>query len=334
MPTLNDVAKLAGVAPITVSRVINNSGYASQATREKVEAAIDEMGYVPNDLARRLRSKRTNTLALVMTDITNPFFTMIARGVEDAASQEGYTVIFCNTDESESEEEKYANIVAQKQVDGVILVPARSNAKTVEFFQSKEIPVVVLDRRIPDVDVDVVRCDSHQGAYQLTRLLIELGHKQIVMITGPEGVSTADDRVSGYQQALAEAGLSDEEHIYYGSYTQAGGYDLATQVMAFDNTPTAIFGANNFISIGVLKALNDLNLQVPEDIAVVGFDDLPNSLIVEPILTVAAQPAYEMGLKSTQVLLERISGQDQEEPQELILPIEIIVRQTSGHKLN
>jgi LacI family transcriptional regulator len=330
MPTLNDVAKLAGVAPITVSRVINDRGYISQATRAKVETAIAELGYVPNVLARGLRSKRTHTLALVMTDITNPFFTMMARGVEDAASQDGYTVIFCNTDEAEAEEEKYANILAQKQVDGILLVPARSNSKTVEFFQANEIPVVVIDRRIPGFDVDSVRCDSRQGAYDLTRLLVELGHQRIAMITGPEGVSTSDDRVTGYRQALNEAGLSDYEKIFYGSYTQAGGYDLAIQAMQQVPAPSALFGANNFISIGILKALRALDLRVPEDIAVVSFDDLPDSLVIDPILTVAAQPAYEMGQKATQLLLERISGEVAQEHQEVILPIEIIVRKTSG----
>ena len=143
MPNINDVARRAGVAPITVSRVINNSGYASTATRERVEAAIAELGYVPNTLARGLRSKRTNTIALVVTDITNPFFTMIARGVEDVASASGYTVIFCNTDESESKEEKYTEILAQKQVDGVLLIPACSNSDSVKYLQSKCIPVVL-----------------------------------------------------------------------------------------------------------------------------------------------------------------------------------------------
>jgi len=334
MPTLNDVAKLAGVAPITVSRVINNSGYISQATREKVEAAIAELGYVPNVLARGLRSKRTNTLALVMTDITNPFFTLIARGVEDAASEAGYTVIFCNTDEAESEEEKYANILAQKQVDGVLLVPARSNSKSVTFFQSNDIPVVLLDRRVPGVDVDVVHCDSVQGSCDLVKLLIDLGHTRIIAISGPEGVSTADDRVAGYRQAMEDAGLPENCQVFNGNFTQDSGYDLTRQAMEQSITPTAIFGANNFISIGILKALRDFDMRVPEDVAVVGFDDLPTSLIVDPYLTVAAQPAYEMGQKATELLIDRISGRAPSDPQQVALPIEIIVRQSTGSKLS
>lgn len=330
MPTLNDVAKLAGVAPITVSRVINNSGYASEATREKVAAAIAELGYVPNVLARGLRSKRTNTLALVMTDITNPFFTKIARGVEDTASKFGYTVIFCNTDEAEAEEQKYANILAQKQVDGVLLVPACSNSKSVEFFQTNQIPVVLLDRVVPGVDADIVHCDSVQGAYELTKLLIDLGHKRIAMISGPVGVSTSDDRVAGYHQAMADAGFREYATICFGLFTQETGYQLGKQVMDQNPRPTAIFGGNNFISIGILKALRDLNLRVPDDAAVVGFDDLPTSLVVDPFLTVVAQPAYDMGREATGLLLDRITGNAPSEWQDLTLPTEIIVRQSSG----
>src|ERR1700690_1868783 len=154
MPTVHDVAKRARVAPITVSRVINNSGYISESTRKRVEAAIKEIGYVPNTLARGLRSKRTNTLALVVTDITNPYFTLMARGVEDVAGESNYTVIYCNTDESETKEEKYANILAQKQVDGVLLVPAWGNAKIIKFLESNGVMVVVLDRCVPKVETD------------------------------------------------------------------------------------------------------------------------------------------------------------------------------------
>jgi LacI family transcriptional regulator len=330
MPTIQDVAKLAGVAPITVSRVINNSGYASEETRARVEAAITSLGYIPNTLARGLRSKRTHTLALVMTDITNPFFTMIARGVEDKASLFGYTVIYCNTDESEAKEEKYINILLQKQVDGILLVPACSNSASVKFLQSNDIPVVLIDRKIPDTQADLVRADSEGGAYHLTRHLIELGHKRIATITGPREVSTASDRVSGYHRAMVEAGLEALESVHYGSFTQASGYELTRQALALTPRPTAIFGANNFISIGVLKALRDAGLGVPEDIAVVGFDDLPVSMVVDPILTVASQPAYEMGSQATELLLKRISNELPESHQEVILPTELIMRRSSA----
>src|SRR5512134_4186740 len=193
MPTVLDVAKRAGVDPITVSRVINNSGYISQATRERVEAAVRELGYVPNTLARGLRSKRTKTLALVVTDITNPYFTLMARGVEDVAGASNYSVVYCNTDESEAKEEKYANLLAQRQVDGVLLVPSSGNVTTIKFLLSNDITVLALDRRVSGVEIDSVRSDSEDGAYRLIKLLIGLGHEQIAMITGPQGVSTSID---------------------------------------------------------------------------------------------------------------------------------------------
>jgi LacI family transcriptional regulator len=172
MPTIHDVAKRAGRL-ITVSRVINNSGHIS-SRNERVQKAIVELGYIPNTLARSLRSRRTNTVALMVTDITNPFFTTLARGVEDAANEAGYTVIFCNTDESAVKEDKYLNVLLQKQVDGLLLVPTQSRVNTIQQIQKHGTPVVVLDRRIPAVDVDTVRCDSVDGAYQLTRYLVSL----------------------------------------------------------------------------------------------------------------------------------------------------------------
>jgi LacI family transcriptional regulator len=330
MPNLLDIAKRAGVAPITVSRVINNSGYVSQSTRERVEAVVKELGYVPNTIARGLRSKRTHTLALVVTDIANPYFTSMARGVEDVAGASNYTVIYCNTDESEAKEEKYANMLAQRQVDGVLLVPSCGNVKTIQFLKSNEIDVVVLDRRISGEDADIVYSDSKNGASRLTKLLIGLGHKRIAIIAGSRGVSTSEDRVIGYQQALAEAGLSSNELIYYGAFNEHSGYQLANQAMMQTPKPTAIFGGNNFVAMGAIKAIHNLNLDVPGDVSVVGFDDLPEFMFMKPFLTVARQPAYEMGRLAAELLLKRITGEMIEEHREFVLPVEIVVRESSG----
>ena len=334
MPNLLDIAKRAGVAPITVSRVINNSGYVSQSTRERVEAAVKELGYVPNTIARGLRSKRTHTLALVVTDITNPYFTSMARGVEDVAGASNYTVIYCNTDESETKEEKYANMLAQRQVDGVLLVPSCGNVKTIQFLKSNDINVVVLDRRVSGEDADIVYSDSKKGASRLTKLLIGLGHKRIAIIAGSRGVSTSEDRVLGYQQALSEAGLRSNELIYYGAFNEHSGYQLANQVMMQTPRPTAIFGGNNFVAMGAIKAIHDLNLDVPEDVSVVGFDDLPEFMFMKPFLTVARQPAYETGRLAAEILLKRITGEMLEEHREFILPVEIVVRESSGPNKN
>jgi LacI family transcriptional regulator len=330
MATIRDVAQRAGVSTMTVSRVLNNSGYVSQDARARVEAAITDLGYVPNTIGLSLRFKQTKTLALVLTDITNPFFTTVARGVEDAASDRGYTVIVCNTDESESEQARYLNILLQKRTDGVILVPACSAPEPVEWLRSRGMPVVVLDRRVPGAQVDIVRCDSEEGGYRLTKLLLELGHRRIAMLTGPLQVSTAQERANGYKAALYEAGIQpDESLIMSGHFTIDGGGELLRRAIALDPRPTAAFAANNFIAIGAYRALREAGLRVPEDMALVSFDDLPEQMVLDPILTVAAQPAYEMGKRSTELLFARLADPEAD-PQEIVLPTEIIVRRSSG----
>jgi LacI family transcriptional regulator len=333
MPTIHDVAKRAGVAPITVSRVINKSGYASAETRRRVEEAAAELGYIPNRMASGLRTKRSNTIALVLTDITNPFFTTVARGVEDTANSAGYTVTYCNTDEDSEKEKRYLDLLIQQQVDGILLVPAHGTADMVEYVQKHDTPVVVLDRRLAETKTDVVRCDSEGGAYKLIRLLLELGHSRIALLGGPEGASTADDRKAGYHRAMAEAGLDTANLELCGSFTQGSGYEMAKKAAAKVPRPTALFAANNFIAIGALKGLLDSNLSVPEDMALVGFDDLPPALVTFPFLTVAAQPAYKMAQKGAELLLNRMGGEEQEGYQEIVLPTELIVRQSSGEAL-
>jgi LacI family transcriptional regulator len=331
MPTIQDVAKRAGVGAITVSRVINNSGYFSQETRDKVEKAISELGYVPNTLARSLRSKKTNTLALILTDITNPFFTTLARGVEDKASEMGYTIIFCNTDESDRKESTYVNILLQKQVDGFLLVPAESKPHIIELIQQRGAPLVVIDRQVPGADVDLVRCDSEEGACQLTHFLISLGHRHIAILSGRQGISTADDRVSGYRRAMDESGLQvNADYCVRGEFTQDSGYQMAQRAIGLRPRPTALVAANNFITIGAMKALQEAHLRVPEDIALVGFDDLPPAMVTFPFFTVASQPAYEMGQLATELLLKRLKNREVKRHEEIILPTQIIVRQSSG----
>jgi LacI family transcriptional regulator len=331
MVDIIDVAKRAGVAPITVSRCINNSGYCSAETRLRVEAAIDELGFVPNRLASGLRSKRTNTLALVLTDITNPFFTTIARGVEDLASQAGYTVIFCNTDESVTKEKMYLQMLLEKRVDGLLLVPAQSGSDSVALFRKHGTPLVILDRRVPNLKADMVRCDSEGGAYQLTSLLLSLGHREIAILNGPQGVSTAEDRLAGYRRALTQAGIPvDQSREFYGAFNQRSGAEMTRAAFSGAVKPTAIFAANNFIAFGALRTLRELSFQVPEDIALVGFDDLPPALVTFPFLTVAAQPAYEMGRKAMEILLNKLGPAASNQYQEVVLPAEIIIRGSSG----
>ncbi|HBX70760.1 MAG TPA: LacI family transcriptional regulator [Chloroflexi bacterium] len=334
MPTIRDVAKLAGVAPITVSRVINDTSYVSQETRGRVESAIEELGYVPNMLGPSLRFQQTLTLAVVITDITNPFWTTVTRGVEDIAQANGYSTILCNTDESDEKQDQYLHMLLRRRIDGILLVPACSDAKPIELIRKQAIPVVVLDRRIPDVDVDIVRADSEAGAYQLTQHLISLGHRNIMMLAGPKSVSTSVDRVDGYQNALREANLPENtSHVVWGNYSQEAGYQMTQEVLTLTPRPTAIFAANNFVAVGVMQALQEQGIRVPQDIALVAFDDLPSTFTITPFFTVARQPAREMGQRATQLLLERIKGASDVPCQHVILPTQVIIRASSGERI-
>ena len=337
MSTISDVAQRAGVSAMTVSRVVNNSGYSSREARARVEAAITELGYVPNALARQLRSKRTKTLALVVSDISNPFFTTIARGVEDVAVRHGFSVMFCNTDESEKVEARYLLMLIERQVDGVLLVPARSSGTSFQLLQAHHMPVVVLDRRVAARNVDSVLCDSEEGAHALTRHLVDLGHRRIAVLTGRRDVSTSVDRVAGCRRALEEAGLAlDDRLVHYGGFNfgglnQADGHRMAEEVLAAEGErPTAIFAANNFIAFGAIRALREAGVRVPEDMSVVAFDDLPEGWVAEPFLTVAAQPASEIGRRAAAMLLDRISGDLDASGESIVLPVELIIRRSSG----
>jgi LacI family transcriptional regulator len=337
MSTISDVAKRAGVSAMTVSRVVNGTGYTSSETRARVESAIEELGYVPNALARQLRSKRTKTIALVVSDISNPFFTTIARGVEDYAVGHGFSVMYCNTDESEVEEEQYLLMLIERQVDGVLLVPARSSGDSFRLLQTHRMPVVVLDRRIAASGVDSVRCDSEAGAYALTKHLVDLGHRRVAVLTGRRNVSTSVDRVAGCRRALEEAGLDlPDELVHWGGFNlgklnQADGHRMTVEVLAAEGErPTAIFCANNFIGFGAIRALREAGLHVPDDMSIVAFDDLPEEWISEPFLTVAAQPAYEIGQRGAKLLLDHVTGSHEPTGESVILPFELIIRRSSG----
>ncbi len=334
MPTIREVAKQAGVAPITVSRVLNRSGYVSQDVRERVERAAAELHYIPNMLGSSLRSKKTHILALLLDDVTNPFWTTVARGAEDAANESGYYVVLCNTDESQIKESQYVNVMLKKRVDGFLLVPVGIGRETIQSIRAQKVPLVIIDRRVAGEAIDIVRSDSEGGAYQLTRHLIEQGHRRIAIISGPENVSTAQDRVAGYRRALLEANLPlDETRIYWGKFVQSHGYEATQAILQLSPRPTALLTSNNFIAVGAMHALRGFGIQVPQSMAIVTFDDFPAGFTIDPFLTTAAQSAYQMGYRATELLLARILGPATNSIQEIVLPVEILIRQSSSYVL-
>jgi LacI family transcriptional regulator len=328
MPTVLDVAKRAGVSPMTVSRVVNGSGPVSPRLRARVEKALKETGYVPNTVARNLRTKRTDTLGLVMPDITNPFFTHVVRGMEAAARDAGRYLLLTNTDQRPDEEQRMVSMLLQRQVDGLLAIPAGGCAETARMCREAGVPLVIVDRRPEVSGIDVVRADAEGGAYQLGRLLTSLGHRHMAVLTGPEYVPTAVDRAAGFARALAEAGLPSPV-VVHGDFSLEAGHDMTRQLMQEDPRPTAIFAANNFLAIGTQHALEELGLRIPDDVALVGLDDLPTEMVTFPFLTVAAQPAEEIGRQAVELLLRRIR-EPEGEPEEILLPTELTIRRSSG----
>jgi LacI family transcriptional regulator len=331
MTTLSDVARRAGVSTMTVSRVVNGSSRVSPTTSARVKDAIAELGYLPNGPARQLRSRRTNMLALVVTDIRNPFFTTVASGVEDTARAKGYVVMFCSTYESEAVEAEYIRALIERRVDGVLLVPASGASGSVRQLMDRGIPTVLVDRAVPDVAVDEVRGASRTGAQAAVRHLIELGHRRIAMLTGPRDVSTASDRVAGYEDALREV-CPDAEcgPIRYGQFSEDSGYAMTREVLDLTPRPTAIFAGNNFIAFGAMRAVREAGLRIPEDVSLLVFDDLPTGWTQSPYLTAIAQPAYEIGRQAATLLLSRLAGELPEEPCHIVLPTEMVIRRSTA----
>jgi len=343
--TIQDVAARAGVSAMTVSRVLNHPTRVATATRQRVEQAIRELGFVPNALARQLLRGRTHTLALLVSDIGNPFFTQIARGVEDVAQRNGYTVIFGNSDESVEKERQYLHALLGRRIDGLLIAPAGNGSRPMlDLLVQRGTPFVLLDRAIDGVPSDVVIGDSIGGARKLTEHLISLGHRRIALVSGDPEVPTARDRRRGYIGALREHGIEPRpELIIDGVYRRDSGTRAAWHLLALpdDQRPTAIFAANNFLAVGVIEALRTAQVVIPRDIAVVCFDDIEMAAALDPFLTVMAQPARTFGTIGAQFLLERLepsSGADGSRstpaPRRVVLPPELIVRVSCGAQLD
>jgi LacI family transcriptional regulator len=328
MPTIRQVADRAGVSPTTVSHVINHTRFVSEDVRLRVQAAMHEMGYWPNAVARSLRRGETHTLGLMLPDSANSFFAEIARIIEAAAFDAGYSVILCNTEGDCGKEQFYLDVVVKKQVDGVILVATGGCMETLPAL-SQRVPVVVVDRDLPDLALDAVLADNRQGGYVAVSHLLELGHRRIGCITGPSHLTPSAERVVGYQEALACAGLpADPDLLVRGDFHPESGRLGAHTLFGLAEPPTAIFTCNDLMAIGVLRAAAETGRPVPQALAVVGFDDIELASYTLPQLTTIIQPKVEMGRRAVQLLTERIADKDRP-PRREVLATTLVVRESS-----
>jgi LacI family transcriptional regulator len=311
MPTIRDVASHAKVSVATVSHVINGTRFVDPQTVDRVQGAINALGYRPNKLARSLRRNETSTIGLLVPDNSSPFFAKVARTIEDAGFVEGYSVILCNSDGSETKEAVYVDTLLSKQIDGLILISSGNSFAPLETINKARVPFVVVDRELGDLNVDQVLIDNEQGGYLAGKYLTKLGHRRIGVISGPEHLRLTDQRLNGFRRALAEVGRElPDEFIVAGNFHYPSGALAMKHLIERNLGLTAVFAANDQMAIGAMAYLHRLNFRIPEDFSIVGYDDIPEATIMYPNLTTVAQPVAEIGRLSIKLLLERIRQAD------------------------
>ena len=311
MATIKDVARLANVSITTVSRVLNNKPEGvSEETRQRVLEVVEHLNYQPNRVARGLVTRRTNTLGLILPDITNPFFPEIARAVEDTANKHGYNIILCNTDDRSDKEELYIRVLKSKCVDGIVFTSSSMPVfKHVKQLSDYKMPFVLLDRHFYDEKLPGVYTDGYKGMYEITRYLLEMGHRKIAYIGGPHESPNSMYRYAGFEQALKDYGLVlDKELVVEGNYKISGGSEGVLELLKRRRDFTAVVCANDIMAIGAMEVLKGAGFRIPEDVSVTGFDDVPMAKYVEPKLTTVAQPCYQMGEVATELLIKLVEG--------------------------
>lgn len=327
--TIKDIAEIANVSYATVSRALNNKYGVNEGTRRRILEIAERINYSPNAVARGLKSNRTFTLGLVIPDISNPFFPEVARGVEEQASERGYSVLLCNTDWNLEREEQYLRLLAERRVDGLLISPvgaARHAPWQEDIFG--ELPVVFLANAPVETERPYVIIDNTRGGYLATSHLLLQGYERVAFVGAREGSGTVDRRLEGYREALAERGVPvDDSLVCLGDFREHSGYEAARRLVAGRMCPDAVFAENDLLAVGVIHAVRERGLRVPEDVAVVGFDDIPLAAFPEIDLTTVAQPKEEMGRRAARLLTDAVAGAGT--PSQIMLEPQLLVRGTS-----
>jgi len=333
MSTIKDVALHAQVSVATVSHVVNGTRFVSEATRLRVQQAIEELRYVPSALARSLKSNRTHTVGMMIPNNSNPYFAEIIRGIEDTCYGAGFNVILCNSDDDPLKQSTYVRLLSEKQVDGLIVLSSGSDVDLLDTLRKATMPQVLVDREIDDLAADLVEVNHEAGGFLATQHLLQLGHRRIACIAGPQTLSSARQRVQGYQRALHEAGLAaDDKLLRYGDFTSAGGHAAMTALLGVaspTDRPSAVFASNDLMAIGAICAAAAEGLSIPRDLSVIGFDDIALAAFSNPPLSSIVQPKHQTGELAAKLLLQRIAQPDRE-LQRAILQPSLVIRQSTG----
>jgi LacI family repressor for deo operon, udp, cdd, tsx, nupC, and nupG len=333
MTTMKDVAKLAKVSDATVSRVFSDPDAVSDKTKQIVLDAADELNYELNVLARNLRKMKTEIIMVILPDISNPFFSKIVRGIESVAMENNYKILLGDTKNDLVLEKEYLKNLDQKYADGVISLTARIDSKLIREI-SEKYNMVLACEYIDEASVPTVSIDNVEGAYKATKHLINLGHKRIAHISGPKNVILSQDRLKGYKKALSDHNIKiDGDLINEGDFGYKSGYKNMSKLLKLDKAPTAVFADSDQMAIGAIKAIKSHGLKVPDDFAVVGFDNIEIASIYEPSLTTVCQPMYEIGVKAMQLLLDILEKKERENIK-IKLESKLIIRDSCGYKNN
>ncbi len=329
--TISDIAKASGVSQATAARALGNYGSVSEKAREQVLAAAESLGYHRNELAAALVAGSTRTIGLVVGDIENPFFASVVRGLTDVVEVEGHTVLLANSDEDVDRERHAVDTLRSRQVDAlVVATAATADLSHLEAAASSGRPVILIDRLMPDSSLDTVTVDNEAGAAGAVAHLIGHGHTRIGIVTDEPQIASSAERVAGYRRAHREAGVAvDEQLIVEGGPGQEDGRRGALALLGLEDPPTAVFTASNLATYGALSALAELGLRIPDDVALVGFDDFPLADVIDPPITVVSQPVDEIGREAGRLLLQRLAG-DRRPPQRVKLETKLVIRRSCG----
>jgi DNA-binding LacI/PurR family transcriptional regulator len=328
--TIRDVAKRAGVSMATVSRAFSNSDMVREELVQRVLEAARDLSYQPSRAARTLRAGTSQTVGVVIPDLQNPFFTAVVRGLDRVLRQAGYSLLLGNSDEDPAREEELLLTLRAEGVAGIIFVPINAGTSTYQTLLDSHRPIVAVDRLPMRLKVDLVTVANALGARTAVEHLLARGHRRVAFLGGPSKHSTAVERESGYVAALEAAGLRPQARlIYRGDFSEAGGYQGIQELWRGRHPPTAVFIANNLMTLGGLRALHERGLRIPGDVALVGFDDMPWAASLNPPLTAIAQPELEIGRSAGELLLARIADPDRS-VRHVVLEPRLVVRASSG----
>ena len=333
--TLKDVAKAAKVSQATVSRVLNDNPSVDVVLRDRVNQAVHALAYHPNRAARRLRAQSSNVIGLIISDIQNPYFISIIRGIEDSAYAQNLSIILCNSDEDIKKQAMYLNVMQAEQVAGIIFVPTLgTKGSALEPLIHSGVALTALDRNLDDIAVDTVKVDNVRGAYDAVKHMLDLGYRRIGIVIASIEITTGRERYEGYVKALDDAGIPlDTKLVKNGDSRSESGYRMTKELINAEHPPEAIFTGNNMVTLGALKAFRETGKRIPEDIALIGFDDMPWSGDLCPPLTAVSQPTYELGQEAVSLLRRRIAQPDAP-VRTVILQTHLIERESCGAHLH